>query len=469
MSGQSTQNFLNTLRVAGRMWGSHGDKITNAAQGRNYDDERAARKQGLHQAIHGGAVSPVGGGIVTGAGDNIDGGAVSPIMRQVSRDFVVSPSSPFFTRQSSNVGSGRDGATSPSILRQTSREAFGNGGNTSPLPPPLIARQASRDLPLVEIVRQHSRDLGGGVTSPTNSNGGGGGSGRNSPNTFRPIGGVPGSPSGGGGGGGSNRGLSISTSPVSLLVPILPAPTSPTAAALRPTFTRGSSQGGGLGGGGGGGANSNRASSLSPTSPLGLRPKVSTQLSEDIVPVIPAAIMGEASKDLIKRDNAAHGAEKAAAKAVQNVEATGKEGDRQGGIGGEGGGGGPAAVDKGDDKTKHVQLPPATELSTTEKADLVRTHRKKSSLGTSLFGRGGRKKSGEAAAAATATTTTAAAPASAPRGKSLDASDGSNGKTESTTSGGGGKWRPGHFFRLRKGEGNDNESGNRTNNVEKEP
>jgi hypothetical protein len=42
MSGSAgTERFLNTLRVAGRMWGSHGDKITNAAQGRNFDDERS--------------------------------------------------------------------------------------------------------------------------------------------------------------------------------------------------------------------------------------------------------------------------------------------------------------------------------------------------------------------------------------------------------------------------------------------
>lgn len=47
MSGSAaagTERFLNTLRVVGRMWGSHGDKISNAAQGRNFDDERAGFK-----------------------------------------------------------------------------------------------------------------------------------------------------------------------------------------------------------------------------------------------------------------------------------------------------------------------------------------------------------------------------------------------------------------------------------------
>lgn len=50
MSGTGTRDFLNTLRVAGRMWGSHGDKITNAAQGRNYDDERASGKLSTRRA-----------------------------------------------------------------------------------------------------------------------------------------------------------------------------------------------------------------------------------------------------------------------------------------------------------------------------------------------------------------------------------------------------------------------------------
>lgn len=47
MSGTSagTERFLNGLRVVGRLWGSHGDKIQGSAQGRSYDDEvRAAFK-----------------------------------------------------------------------------------------------------------------------------------------------------------------------------------------------------------------------------------------------------------------------------------------------------------------------------------------------------------------------------------------------------------------------------------------
>lgn len=66
MSGSAaagTERFLNSLRVVGRMWGSHGDKITNAAQGRNYDDERAAFK------APGRAASPAtGAGCVVGSG-----------------------------------------------------------------------------------------------------------------------------------------------------------------------------------------------------------------------------------------------------------------------------------------------------------------------------------------------------------------------------------------------------------------
>lgn len=42
--GTGTRDFLNALRIAGRLWGSHGDKITNATQGRNFDDEVVARK-----------------------------------------------------------------------------------------------------------------------------------------------------------------------------------------------------------------------------------------------------------------------------------------------------------------------------------------------------------------------------------------------------------------------------------------
>lgn len=47
MSGtRSTRDFLNLLRVVGRMWGSHGDKITTASQGRNVDDEKADKLRG---------------------------------------------------------------------------------------------------------------------------------------------------------------------------------------------------------------------------------------------------------------------------------------------------------------------------------------------------------------------------------------------------------------------------------------
>lgn len=59
MSGTSagTERFLNGLRVVGRLWGSHGDKITQKAQGRSYDDDvRAAFK------------SPGRSGAATGAG-----------------------------------------------------------------------------------------------------------------------------------------------------------------------------------------------------------------------------------------------------------------------------------------------------------------------------------------------------------------------------------------------------------------
>lgn len=53
MAGNGTRDFLNGLRVAGRMWGSHGDKITNAVQGRNYDDERVAATQSKRRGAAG--------------------------------------------------------------------------------------------------------------------------------------------------------------------------------------------------------------------------------------------------------------------------------------------------------------------------------------------------------------------------------------------------------------------------------
>ena len=51
--GTGTKDFLNALRIAGRLWGSHGDKITNAAQGRNFDDEVAGRNIGKRRTSNG--------------------------------------------------------------------------------------------------------------------------------------------------------------------------------------------------------------------------------------------------------------------------------------------------------------------------------------------------------------------------------------------------------------------------------
>lgn len=48
---RNTRDFLNLLRVVGRMWGSHGDKITATSQGRDVDSEKADK---LRRAAAGG-------------------------------------------------------------------------------------------------------------------------------------------------------------------------------------------------------------------------------------------------------------------------------------------------------------------------------------------------------------------------------------------------------------------------------
>lgn len=218
MSSTGTRDFLNGLRIAGRLWGSHGDKITYAAHGRNYDDERAAKTIEEFQATTMSAV--------TGAGleDQSRGNGSPSIMRQVSRDLVISPSSPFIARQSSSPTSNWGENGNPSfIMRQTSLDFVPSGASGVSSPPPLIARQSSRDMPLSEILRQHSRELS--PTSPTyidqnlNAN-------FDDAAVFRPI-------------GGSQSGNSkLSQSPTSLLTPFTSSSPMASPKALRPSGRR---------------------------------------------------------------------------------------------------------------------------------------------------------------------------------------------------------------------------------------
>lgn len=391
MTSTGTRDFLNGLRVAGRIWSSHGDKITNAATGRNYDDERAAQKLG----------KATGAGATGAGGEELRLGAGSPtIMRQQSRDLVVSPSSPFIMRQASsptsgwgdaganNAPSSSNSAASGTIMRQTSLD-FVSSTAAVVNSPPLIARQASRDMPLPDILRQHSRELAS--TSPTQN------ASTTNNNGFRPIG----SPVGGG----SNRDLS--TSPVSFLVPTLPPGNTASPTALRPGGLRTpplrskssnereiTKRGAGT-----------KQRQVQSPSPSLLRQ--GTQETQQIVPSLPAQVMEQASKALTERDERAHGAEHAAAKAVQEVKKD--EEEKEGG--------------------------PHVSFSATEKIDMVHASQatRRKSLGGNIFNRKNRGKS------IASRKSIVAEPESMGGG-----GDGEGGA--GAAAGGGGGWKPGHFL-----------------------
>jgi len=405
MTSTGTRDFLNGLRVAGRIWSSHGDKITNAAQGRNYDDERADQKLGK-----------AAGAAATGAGgEELRPGAGSPsIMRQQSRDLVVSPSSPFIMRQASSPTSGWGdtganggssssvSAASGSIMRQNSLD-FVSSTAAVVNSPPLIARQASRDMPLPDILRQHSRELAS--TSPTQFGNNPNATTNSNNNGFRPIG----SPVGGG----SNRDLS--TSPVSFLVPTLPPGTTTSPTALRPGGLRApplrsqSSNGR---------ENTKRRAGGKQQQRQGQSPSPSllrqgTQETQQIVPSLPPQVLKQASKALTERDERAHGADHAAAKAVHEVKKDEEEEERS-----------------------------RVTFSATEKVELVHSaqasRRKSQSFGGNIFNRKNRGKS------------IASRKSIIAEPESMEGGGGRGGDGEGGAGGGGavggGGWKPGHFL-----------------------
>lgn len=407
MTSTGTRDFLNGLRVAGRMWSSHGDKITNAAQGRNYDDERAAQK-----------LSKATGAAVTGAGgEELRLGAGSPtIMRQQSRDLVVSPSSPFIMRQAatptsswgdagaSGGSSSSASAASGSNMRQTSLD-FVSSTAAVVNSPPLIARQASRDMPLPDILRQHSRELAS--TSPTQFGNNPNATTNSNNNGFRPIGSPVGT--------GSNRDLS--TSPVSFLVPTLPPGTAASPTALRPGGLRtpslrsqSSNERENTKRGMGGKQQHQQRQAQSP-SPSLLRQ--GAQETQQIVPSLPPQVLEQASKALTERDERAHGAEHAAVKAVHEVKKD--EEEKEGG--------------------------PHVTFSATEKVDLVHAsqanRRKSQSFGGNVFNRKNRGRS------IASRKSIIADPESMCEGRGGGDGEGGAG---AGAAGGRGGWKPGHFL-----------------------